>query len=308
MRLSLSEKFLEPSRVRGIQKFGLLLVRELQDNFGVKIVKTNPDINLSVIQGPRSLGAKNVIRLDGVYYDVARLKMNNSIKSSLRKADGIIYQSEWSKIFVERMLRSVPRESAVVYNGAKTSLYTAAAKNKRGFDKVVLCCANWRSNKRLKSIVKSFLRCRDRTKTNLGLFVIGKPDYTCDDASVKFFGTVTEEIYSLYASADYMCHICHLDACPNSVVEGLCAGLPVLCNNIGGTPELVKTDGVVANLDVQFNFSPVASMKAVSKVDIDILTDGMVEMVSREWNVSRADLDISVSAAGYHDFFVELLS
>lgn len=307
MRLSLSDKFRDTSKVRGIQKFGSILVQELQDRFGVEIVTGKSDIHLNVIQGQCKVGSKNVVRLDGVYYDIGRLKMNEPIKSTLRKTDGVIYQSKWAKIFVEGMLGVAPKKSAVIYNGARTSLYTAAQPEKHHFEKVMLCCSHWRANKRLKNIVLSFIECRRKTKMNLGLFVVGKPDFSYSDPNVIFFGSVKSNIYSLYASADYMCHICHLDACPNSVVEGLCSGMPVVCNNIGGTPELVGTDGVIAELDDSFDFKPVASMRAVSKVNESILTQAMIQLVSQEWQVIRPDLDIARSAAGYYGFFQELL-
>ena len=106
------------------------------------------------------------------------------------------------------------------------------------FDQAFVCCAHWRINKRLQSIVHSFLAVNDRSDLNLGLFVVGKPDYVHKHPNVVYLGDV-KKVSPVYAASNYMCHICHLDACPNSVIEGLSFGLPVLSNNIGGTPEIV---------------------------------------------------------------------
>ena len=308
MRLSLN-RTLDPSATRGIQKFGSILLTELRDKFGVKLVgaKEKSDIHLTIIQGGRKPGAKNILRLDGVYYDVGRMKMNNPIKKTLTQSDGVIYQSKWAQRFVEGMLKAKPRSSIVIHNGAKTSSFQSAAINKYQFDKVMICCAGWRVNKRLKYIVESFLACREITGLNLGLFVVGKPDYTNSDPSVKFFGKVVENIHSVYASSDYMCHICHLDACPNAVVEALCCGIPVLSNNIGGTPEIVGSDGIISELDKPFDFRVVPSMAAVAPISSKILTKDMVRLVSQNWKINRPDLDISVSAKKYYEYFMKIL-
>lgn len=309
MRLSLNRNLQDTTKVRGIQKFGSILLEELCTKYGVKVVdsKSRSDIHLNIIQGHRKLGAKNILRLDGVYYDVGRLKLNRSITRTISQTDGVIYQSKWAKAFVEGMLSVKPKRSVVIHNGADTRRFKSQIINKFGFDEIVTCCAAWRVNKRLEYIVESFIECRKRTGKNLGLFIIGKPHYEYEDPNVRFFGRVSDEIYSIYASSDYFCHICHLDACPNAVVEALCCGIPVLSNNIGGTPEIVGSDGIIADLDKPFDFKPVKSMKAVAPIDSEVLTNGMIQLVNKDWEVNRPDLDISVSAKKYYDFFKEML-
>ncbi|MHA2279409.1 MAG: glycosyltransferase [Promethearchaeota archaeon] len=309
MRLSL-DRDLDGSR--GLQKFGASLIECLRDNFDVQLVgaQQKSDVHLVIIQGALKPGARNVVRIDGVYYDVKRLGMNGSIARSLARMDGVIYQSSWCKIFAENMLKVKPRRFAVIHNGTDQSKFENVPVDKMGFDEVFLVCAHWRINKRLQSVVESFLEARAITGKNLGLFVLGKADYICDSLYVKYFDYVTgSKFYSLYRSSDYMCHICHLDACPNSVVEGLSAGLPVLCNNIGGTPELVKSDGIVLKLDKPFDFKPIKSMEIVgpNSVDNTTLINGMLQMMEKSWDVNRPDLDISVSAKRYYDFFQDLL-
>lgn len=309
MRLSLDRNL---SGSRGLQRFGSLLLDKLRE-YGVKVVGKGQksDIHFLIINGDRKQGAKNVVRLDGVYYDVKRLKMNNSIRSTMKKMDGVIYQSKWCKLFVETMLKVRPKCSTVIYNGTDQSKFKKARlEEDLGFDKLFVVCAHWRINKRLKSIMRSFLQAREESDQNLGLFVVGEADhYEANDGVLYYDLVKNDRLYGIYKSADYMCHICHLDACPNAVVEGLSAGLPVLCNNIGGTPEIVGDDGIILELDKPFNFKAIKNMAVVGPKSVNnaLLTQGMLDMTNRDWSVSRPDLDISVSARKYYEFFKSLL-
>lgn len=296
---------------RGLQRFGKILLDRLQSEYDVRIVKQGQksDIHLLIIHGGMKPKAKNVVRLDGVYYDVKRLRMNDPIKSTMKRVDGVVYQSEWCKVFVEGMLKVKPRRSAVIWNGTEQDKFEQARIDKLGFDELFLACSHWRVNKRLKAIVESFIAFRDDEKT--GLIIVGDPDFRVKHEAVVYMGQLPgDQLYSLYKSADYFCHICHLDACPNVVVEALSAKTPVLCNNIGGTPELVGNDGIILDLDQPFDFQAIKSMNAVGPkiVDNSLLIDGMKSMASTDWDVDRPDLDVAESARKYYEFFVSLLS
>lgn len=307
MRISVSHHWKQDKR-RGFKKFAALLLKELVLNHEVQIVGSDQrsDIHLTMIHGPQKKKSKNILRIDGVYYDKGRLTQNRAIAQSIRCFDAVVFQSKWCETFATRMLNVRPKVSKVIYNGTKQNKVTNIEE--REFDRVFVCCANWRPNKRLKAITKAFLRAREASAENWGLFVLGNPDYEFAHDSIRYFGYVDDPC-SIYRSSDYMCHICHLDACPNSVVEGLSAGLPVLCNNIGGTPELVKDSGIILNMDEPFNFKPVKNMEAVGSrsVNQQLLVNGMLEMSSRLWNVNRPDLDISVSARAYYELFEYIL-
>lgn len=309
MKLSTSHHFSMPGR-RGLQKFGHILLEELQSKCGVKIVTetAKSDIHLTVISGNLKRRSKNVLRIDGVYYDIGRRVMNGAIKRSIESSDGVIFQSKWCQKFATTMLGTQPKRSVIVHNGVKQSQFKNAPSAPKEFDKAFVCCAHWRINKRLKSIIHSVLETRERIGVDLGLYVIGKPDYKYTSKFIKYLGNV-KSVAPWYATADYMCHICHIDACPNAVIEGLSAGLPVVCNNIGGTPEIVGKSGVIVDLDRPFNFRYINRMEDVgpSSVDKEKLIAGMMKVVDRDWDINRPELDISVAAKGYYDFFASLL-
>jgi len=63
---------------------------------------------------------------------------------------------------------------------------------------------------------------------------------------VNFTGKLTpEQIASMYHEADIMLNPTTVDNMPNSVLESLAAGIPVITTNVGGIPYIVE-DGVTA--------------------------------------------------------------
>ena len=77
-------------------------------------------------------------------------------------------------------------------------------------------------------------------------------------------------------------HLCHIDSCPNIVIEGLCCGLNVLCSNLGGTQEIVGENGVVLRADKMW------SGQYLPKTNLDNIEDD-IWLVNSEFNVYSPD-------------------
>lgn len=306
MKVSISKP--HDLRNRGHHNFKRRLFDVLISKYDVRLVENHADIHLGM-PGEICSKGKNIVRVDGVYYDKERISWNNKIRKSIAAASGVIYQSRWSQTFAETMLNVRNKKSKVIYNGADPQSYQIKEIDKRGFDKVFIVCAHWRPNKRLQAITEVFISlCKDR---NIGLYVVGKPDWKTDNPHVVYFGELSpDKLYPIYASSDYFVHICHLDACPNSVIEALVCGLPIVSNNIGGTPEITGDSGVIVSIDKAFDFKQVQDMNAVGSriVDRNVLAAGMTSMLSREWEVYRPEFFIDTVAKQYYDFFVEIVN
>ena len=92
-----------------------------------------------------------------------------------------------------------------------------------------------------------------------------------------------------------------MDWCPNTVVEALSCGAPVLCSHNGGTKELVKDDGVVIQLEEDYQIGTKVSLYNPPKVDTKIIVDGVLEVIEKSTLFDRPDLDISYVAKKYED-------
>jgi glycosyltransferase involved in cell wall biosynthesis len=297
---------------RGRNNFLRRLFHTLREKHGVQTRLGNGgDLHLAFPMEPLPRGVKNVVRIDGVYYDRRGLGWNAAIRKQMVQADGIIFQSEWSRIMARRILKAQERDSAVVYNGAEPQEFAGVVPDKKGFDKVFLACAHWRPNKRLEAMVEAFIQVAARSEQKIGFFVVGGDHKGPRHESVVYFGDLPhDKVRQVYASCDYYVHISHLESCSNAVVDALVCGLPVLCNNIGGTPEIVGSCGISLGIDPPFDFQIISNMDVVgsSKVDVSLVARGMEQMLSNQWSVCRPDLYLENIASKYMAYFQKVLS
>lgn len=309
MRLSVSH------HVKNDTGWGIWL-RQLCDELtklGVTVVDESrkSDLHLAAISGlkPR---CPNVLIVNGIYYDKDRFSQNNPIRRSISCANFVVFQSKWSSVLATRMLDIQPKNMSHIWNGADQRMLASITPCARNENEYVFCaCASWRDSKRPEAIIDSFLKAKNRSTRKMRLRMVGDHlKKTTSDADIEYFGKMSHsEALSIVKSSDCLIHICHIDACPGTVIEALSLGKPVVCNNIGGTPELVGDDGVVAPIDKPFSFKVIKSMKDVGSkaVDTDLLASAILSSLDRKWNVNRPDLDISITAKKYMSIFRKVL-
>jgi len=257
-------------------------------------------VGINFIHGKTRKGHFNVLRVDGVYYDQPRLHSNRAIAKSIVEHDLVIFQSEFSRNFSELMLKVRPKRSCVIHNG--TSMNPSGLPFRRS-NKIV-ASARWRINKRPRAIAAAFVLAKHRLDPDMELIFVGDvpQESRIMDSSIRYLGSLGhEKMRDLYEECGLMIHICHIDSCPNSVVEGLRMGMPVLSNNIGGTPEIVGKSGLVINIDSPFDGRPLMSMSQVGddSVDIELLADGIVQAWESRRFEERMDLTIDNCARKY---------
>ena len=141
---------------------------------------------------------------------------------------------------------------------------------------------------------------------NSGLIVLGNnPDHVVDHPDVYYAGSVPHSLcLEIFSAADWMIHLAWLDWCPNSVVEGLASGLPVLCSHNGGTKELVKNDGVVVRLEKDYKIGEMLDLYAPPNIDINLVVEGVRELVEMPKIPTREDLKIRKAALSYSKLFI----
>lgn len=100
-----------------------------------------------------------------------------------------------------------------------------------------------------------------------------------------------------------MIHLAWLDWHPNSVVEGLASGLPVLCSHNGGTKELVREDGIIIKLEEDYKIGTKLNLYNPPKVDTSIIVNGVKSIIEMPKIKAREDLKIKNVAAKYQKVF-----
>mgnify|MGYP000285726849 FL=1 len=222
-----------------------------------------PDKNISIIQGDRIAECRlNALRLDGLYFDSESLnndQMNSGIFKSFDQADHIVYQSQFSKDMYHSFYgRKDPSQESIIHNGLDQEEFLSNVKPVKLSDpvfskygKICVASASWRRHKRLEETIEAF---KDPKLKNVLLIALGGMPYIKDKSSIPDNVLLTpllkpEQTAPIYCMADAMIHLAWLDWCPNTVVEGLSCGAPVLCSHNGGTKELVKDNGVVVQLE-----------------------------------------------------------
>lgn len=269
--------------------------------------------NLCAIAGPSFECANNVLRLDNLYFDSENPdcnRLNAPIFEAYKRFDHIIFQSEFSKKMYEAFT-GIERPNSVILNGTSPGFNYNPNPRKEAvslgrFDKICITSAAWRRHKRLEELVSVFSR-PELARTCL--LVLGGHEYDniqqgdCPKNVVLLPKVHHTQLPSYYNIADAMVFISWLDCCPNSVAEALSCGVPVLCSHNGGTKELVKDDGIVLQLEDDYEFGTQIPLYNPPKIDEDILLKGVLGILEMDRGFVREDLSIKSVADKYEEAF-----
>ena len=248
----------------GVQARGVQVTNELSDT---------PDGAILVIGGTRELGARYaahrrgiriVQRLDGLNWihrvrpvslkHSLRAEYGNLLLSMIRRflADRIVYQSGFSHTWWNQRFGNPGKPFSVIYNGVDLAAYAPGGEGRPadicrllvvegslgggyedGLENAVrlgegLAARGWPLEVQVVGEVSESLKTAWMAKTTLAL---------------RWSGLVRrEEIPALDRSAHLLFSADVHPACPNSVIEALACGLPVLAFDTGSLMELVTPD------------------------------------------------------------------
>lgn len=162
------------------------------------------------------------------------LKMNE-------KADGVIFQSHWSKESnIELYPKLKIKPSVVIHNACDVNV-----KKKESEGKTKIVAASVSDNVKKGYDIYSYM------DNNLDF---DKYDFTFIGRSPVPFKNINDvglkspdEVLSIFSEHDIYMTASQNDPCSNSLTEALSVGLPALALNSGGHPELVKGGGILFN-------------------------------------------------------------
>ena len=277
------------------------------------IVTTNDgpscDVSLVFIEPTGNPLSKRVVhRLDGIWFSPEEFSTKNSgIKHVYDSADHVVWQSQFDKNMTTKWW-GYPRAGTVVRNGTQRvytkneSLESEFSKLRARYDKIFVCSANWHPQKRLRDNIELFSHLK-KTYDRSCLLVLGSnPSLHREVRDVFFVGNIPhDECMQVYSSCDWMIHLAWLDHCPNTVVESLSCGTPVICSEDGGTAELVGGYGIVMKETDRYDYS-LTHYDSPPELDVTRVS----VLPPREDLGSPPDVTIETSVKKYLEIFESL--
>lgn len=238
----------------------------------------------AVVDALIGAGVPIVLNQNGVFYKAwyphGWERENERMAGPHRAASHVFYQSEFCRACALRFLGPRSGSSEILYNGVDTDEFKPQLQrtSERPFTFLVTGRITSATAHRLKSSVAGLAAAR-RGGLDCALRVAGGVD---DDvmaelhAEVGRLGIEDHVVFTgayrhaaapeLYRQADAYLMTKHNDPCPNTVLEALATGLPVLYSASGGVPELVGDDaGIGLPVEQTFDHAAVPESFDIAK-------------------------------------------
>lgn len=247
----------------GLEARGIQTTNEIRNTQYDALLVIGGTRDLAGLWQAKRRGIPILQRLDGMNWLHRKLKTGlkhwfraeygNGLLNLIRTrlATGIVYQSAFSKTWWERVHGPTPVPSTVIYNGVDLAQYTPDGPHTRPTDRYRLLLVEGSLQggyeMGLETAVKLTQFLLPDSPLPLELMVIGKVSPALAAAwdakagfPITWGGLVPrEKIPELDRSAHLLYSADLNAACPNSVIEALACGLPVLAFDTGALPELV---------------------------------------------------------------------
>jgi glycosyltransferase involved in cell wall biosynthesis len=277
-------------------------------------------IHLSYVHFSQVTNLKKIVRIDGIYYDKATdyNKRNQQISEAHSKADGIIYQSQFSEWMVPRFLtpKKKTAKMRVIYNGIAENWCGQHIDN--GVFNVVVS-GIWRRHKRLQETIDVFNAFRKLSHIKTKLHILGNlvENKPVDNPDIIYYGHLSPAaMAAIWRIGDVSIHMSKKDSCPNTVVEAIGAGIPVITTNACGGAvnmvlmtegcKMIEGDGDYANIEPCYPYTN--EYNVLSKRTRGDLVETLLKMSENPYRIKMPErLKIENVAREYLDFMAEVL-
>jgi len=253
--------------------------------------------------------------------------LNNVLNSHLnrfsrivqKKSNIVVFQSDFSRkmqdFFVGEYYKNRPFK--VILNGVPTNIFNPSIESisLEGNPKLVIT-ASFRLHKRLQDAVRliNFLKIK---YPNVKLHVLGDMDNltksvisSLDTDHCIFHGRVASELLpKFYNACDVGLSPSMFDPCPNSVIEMMACGLPVISVLESGASELVEASDLLIKENLEMKYYELQTIESIPRIDV-IKWSKKVEQVLDNKNKYdelmleriEKELDIKIVAKKYANF------
>lgn len=221
------------------------------------------DVALVFIEPSHQLDPRKpfIQRLDGIWSKPSEfLWRNRGIKSVYDRAAGVVFQSDFNKQQITKWW-GPPKNHRVIHNGIDLEVMRETMpgfmKLRSEYEMMFVCSANWHAQKRLKENIRCFKYLQNNFYPRSCLVVLGSnPDHQVADPHIFYTGSLPhDQCLKLFVVSNWMIHLAWGDHCPNTVIESLSQGTPVICSEVGGTKEIVGSNGIVLREKEEYDFT-----------------------------------------------------
>jgi glycosyltransferase involved in cell wall biosynthesis len=269
------------------------------------------------------LGKKIVVRVDGFSYmkryvhskegvytsrkmSLIRLKTNYQMAVTQFYSDFVIFQSDFSRRMSAKHIYPLSINNVLIYNGVDERHFRC---NKKYESPKISILGNFRDVDLMELYLEAFSKVYEKHQDS-ELLIIGKQNGEVkaiiskflsgfgisNKPKIKNIGAVTyEELPKFLSETNIGWHFTLWDWCPNSVLEQMASGNPVVCSEAGGTVELVG--GAGENIDIKdFTVTDELLESIVLKTDhiwenIEEYSEAAVNRVKSEFGLKKMALN-----------------
>jgi glycosyltransferase involved in cell wall biosynthesis len=276
--VSFQEKFLA-----GMNKRGISVTQDLSENNCQAVLVIGGTRNLIGLWNARKRGIPIIQRLDGMNWfhrvrlpngklrtgwrHYIRAEYGNWNLSTIRKriATKIIYQSKFTKDWWEGKYGTLSKPNWTIYNGVDLERFSPSKQLETPKDRYRILMVEGsllggyeQGLEAVFEMIHHLLHLMGEDKKRIELMIIGKVGEATRyfyeqglrqkelDCSLNWVGVVPHEKIPQFDRTAHLLYSSDLNAaCPNSVIEALACGLPVVSFDTGALPEIVTENAGV---------------------------------------------------------------
>jgi glycosyltransferase involved in cell wall biosynthesis len=221
------------------------------------------------------------------------------VRPTLRQATAVAVPSR----FLQEVFARFGQKTVVVPNIVDLELFRPAAAGERKAEAHIVVARNLEPIYDIGAAIRALARLRE-TIPNARMSIAGsgpeRPALEALAAEMGVAGAVTfagrlerREMASLYRSADAVLNPARVDNMPNSILEALASGVPVVSTNVGGVPYIVehgRTALLVDAGDSEAMARALGEVLAQPPLAARLRDAGLAEVRRYGWDRVRTDL------------------
>ena len=278
----------------------------------VYLLSNSVYLNKSAIKNLKKQKIPIIHNQNGVFYKGwygNGWKEKNSIMSfQYHSADYVFFQSNFSKFCSDKFLGKRDGPGEVLYNAVDNNFFRPLKKKILTEKLKILVTGKYQEhlyyslefsieilyqlNKNKIPSVIYFAGYYD-PKIRRKLILFAKKHNL--DNEIFFLGTYSQEKADvIYNSSDIYFYFVHQSNCPNSVIEAMSCGLPVVCQNTGGLPEIVDNrSGICLNAEKNWEKPSIPNVEeaiiGIQKIinNYSDYSDNSINKVSKDHNINN---------------------